>query len=181
MVFFVICRLAMWVIKLIGGEEGALWKTTAVMVILMELWAQVGVPSYSVWFEYISPDTDCSVAPPPSCKHDRSPCWGSEFVRMTERVHLCQPNDTLQLCWGQLLETGSYSYCLPAFLKGDLCVSKLPAHSSLALYGLAELATCVNNDHTQSTGLLWLFNAIYQKQSIRIYSGKLEGTTKFSS
>lgn len=37
MAFSVIRRLAMRVIKLIGGKEGALWKTTAVMVILMEL------------------------------------------------------------------------------------------------------------------------------------------------
>lgn len=91
MVFFVICRPAMWVIKLIGGRRRC-GKTTAVMVILMELWAQVGVPSYSIWSEYTAPDTDCSVAPTLSRKHDGSPCWRPEFVRMTEHGHLWHPN-----------------------------------------------------------------------------------------
>lgn len=59
-------------------------------------------------------------------------------------------------------------------------MSKLPAHPSLT-YGLAELATRVNNNHTQRTELLWLFNVIYQKEWFRIYSGKLEGTTIFVS
>lgn len=59
-------------------------------------------------------------------------------------------------------------------------MAKLPAHPSLT-YGLAELATRVNNDHTQSTELLWLFNVIYHKERFRIYSGKLEGTTIFVS